>query len=77
MSLILVMRTKNTIKLILRILGSVFASICFLANPVLCTLSFVLNWGIVFEIVFGIISFLEIGFLTLCHMVFMDDFNLK
>ena len=69
------MRLNNTIKIIFRIIGSVFASICFLANPVLCTLSFVLNWGIVFGIVFGIISFLEIGFLTLCHMVFMDDFK--
>ena len=56
------MRLKNTVKIIFRIIGSVFASICFLANPVLCTLSFVLNWGIVFGIVFGIISFLEIGF---------------
>ena len=65
------MRLKNTVKIIFRIIGSVFASICFLANPVLCTLSFVLNWGIVF----GIISFLEIGFLTLCHIVFMDDFD--
>ena len=69
------MRLKNTIKFIFRIIGSVFASICFLANPVLCTLSFVFNWGIVFGIVFGIISFLEIGFLTLCHIVFMDDFD--
>jgi len=56
-----------------RIIIALLMALCFMANPVLCALSFALGWGIVYGIVLGIVTFLEISWITCAILAITDD----
>ena len=66
---------KSIIYLILRAIGCTVLSLLFLANPVLCALCFALDWGIIYGIIFAIVSFIEVGFMVMCMLAFTDDYD--
>lgn len=64
---------KNTIvELFIRIICAFILVVLFMANPVLCALSFALGWPIFYGIVFSIVTLFEIWCLVFLLVAVVD-----
>ena len=64
---------KEYFDLLIKFMVVLFMVVLFMANPVLCALSFALSWNLAFQIVFSLVTFLEIIMLTLSTLERIDS----